>query len=119
MNDESRSRFEEAHSSTLGPRHKLFVGRRLLLVIAVLLVVVLIAWLVTPKSGSTQRGGRQSGTGPMPVVAVDGSSGDMPITLNGLGAVTPIATVTVQSQISGQITQIAFKEGDPSSRAIP
>jgi multidrug efflux system membrane fusion protein len=35
----------------------------------------------------------------------------MPIVLNGLGAVTPIATVTVQSQISGQITQISFKEG--------
>jgi multidrug efflux system membrane fusion protein len=112
MNDESRSRFEEAHSSTLGPKHKLFVGRRLLLVIAVLLAVVLIAWLVTPKSGSTQRGGRQSGTGPMPVVAATAASGDMPILINGLGTVTPVATVTVQSQISGQITKIAFKEGD-------
>ena len=35
----------------------------------------------------------------------------MPIIVNGLGTVTPITTVTVQSQISGQITQIAFKEG--------
>ena len=56
--------------------------------------------------------GRRFGAGgPMPVVGAPAKSGDMPIVLNGLGAVTPIATVTVQSQISGQITQIAFKEG--------
>jgi len=50
--------------------------------------------------------------GPMPVVAAPARTGDMPIVLNGLGAVTPIATVTVQSQISGQIVAIPFKEGD-------
>ncbi|HXA92767.1 MAG TPA: biotin/lipoyl-binding protein, partial [Steroidobacteraceae bacterium] len=113
MNDESRSPFDPAQaadSSTLTPKHKLFVGRRLLLVIAVVLGLILLAWLLTPKSGQP-RGGRQSGTGPMPVVAATAQTGDMPIILNGLGTVTPIATVTVQSQISGQITQIAFKEG--------
>jgi multidrug efflux system membrane fusion protein len=113
MNDESRSRFDpvEAHDSTLQPRHKLFVGRRLLVVIAVILAVILLAWLITPKSGQSQRGGRQTGTGPMPVVAAAAATGDMPILLGGLGTVTPIATVTVQSQISGQITKIGFKEG--------
>jgi multidrug efflux system membrane fusion protein len=113
MNDESRSPFDPAQgadSGTLTPKHKLFVGRRLLLVIAVVLALILLAWLLTPKSGQP-RGGRQSGTGPMPVVAATAQIGDMPIILNGLGTVTPIATVTVQSQISGQITQIAFKEG--------
>ena len=47
----------------------------------------------------------------MPVVTAGARSGDMPITLIGLGAVTPLATVTVQSQISGQIQKILFKEG--------
>jgi multidrug efflux system membrane fusion protein len=47
----------------------------------------------------------------MPVVTATATTGDMAIVLNGLGAVTPIATVTVQSQISGQIVQIPFKEG--------
>ena len=47
----------------------------------------------------------------MPVVGTAARSGDMPITLIGLGAVTPIATVTVQSQITGQITKVLFKEG--------
>jgi multidrug efflux system membrane fusion protein len=40
----------------------------------------------------------------------------MPIIVNGLGTVTPITTVTIQSQISGQITQIAFKEGQTVKR---
>jgi multidrug efflux system membrane fusion protein len=36
---------------------------------------------------------------------------DVPITLDGLGTVTPAATVTVTPQVSGMITQILFKEG--------
>ena len=115
MNDESRSRLEQAQqadSSTPRAKHQLFAGRRLLVVLAVIAAVVLVAWLITPKSGQSQRGGRQSGTGPMPVVAATVTTGDMPILINGLGTVTPVATVTVQSQISGQITKIAFKEGD-------
>ena len=36
---------------------------------------------------------------------------DVPITLDGLGTVTPAATVTVTPQVSGVITQILFKEG--------
>jgi multidrug efflux system membrane fusion protein len=43
----------------------------------------------------------------------------MPILVNGLGTVTPLATVTVQSQISGQITQISFKEGQMVKRGDP
>jgi multidrug efflux system membrane fusion protein len=39
------------------------------------------------------------------------SLGDMPITLNALGTVTPLATVTVRTQIAGQLQQIGFTEG--------
>jgi multidrug efflux system membrane fusion protein len=37
--------------------------------------------------------------------------GDMPITFNALGTVTPLATVTVRTQIAGQLQQIGFTEG--------
>jgi multidrug efflux system membrane fusion protein len=84
--------------------------RRVLLVVVVLVALALLAWLLTPK-GTRAPAGRFGANGPMPVVGAPAKSGDMPIVLNGLGAVTPIATVTVQSQISGQITQIPFKEG--------
>src|SRR6185295_459530 len=38
-------------------------------------------------------------------------SGDVPIRLSALGTITPLATVTVKTQISGQLQQIAFMEG--------
>jgi membrane fusion protein, multidrug efflux system len=90
----------------------LFAGRRVLVILAALLLLVLLAWLLTPKGGTKgPADGRFVTGGPMPVVAASARSGEMPITLVGLGAVTPLATVTVQSQISGQIQKILFKEG--------
>ena len=35
----------------------------------------------------------------------------MPVTLSQLGTVTPLATVTVKTQISGYLTEVAFQEG--------
>ncbi|MGA8171570.1 MAG: efflux RND transporter periplasmic adaptor subunit [Methylocystis sp.] len=37
--------------------------------------------------------------------------GDIRIIVNGLGTVTPIATVNVMTQINGQLTQVAYHEG--------
>ena len=85
--------------------------RKVALAVAALLVLALVAWALTPKAGTKAPGGRFAAGGPMPVVGTAARSGDMPITLIGLGAVTPIATVTVQSQISGQIMKVLFKEG--------
>jgi multidrug efflux system membrane fusion protein len=39
------------------------------------------------------------------------ATGDMPVQLMGLGTVTPMATVTVQTQINGQLTAVGYKEG--------
>jgi len=62
---------------------------------------------VQPQGGK----GRFGAGGPVPVVAATAQKGDIAITLNALGTVTPLATVTVKTQISGQLTQIAFHEG--------
>ncbi len=47
----------------------------------------------------------------MPVVASPARQGALNIYLNGLGTVTPIANVVVRTQISGQLIQVAFQEG--------
>jgi membrane fusion protein, multidrug efflux system len=99
--------------------HKVRAAPRAAVVIAVLVAIALLAWLLTPKGGQPTAGGRFSGGGPMPVVAAQARTGDMPITLIGLGTVTPLATVTVQSQISGQIMKIAFKEGQTVKAGDP
>ncbi len=38
--------------------------------------------------------------------------GDIPVRLTELGTVTPLATVTVKSQISGYLVSVGFKEGE-------
>jgi membrane fusion protein, multidrug efflux system len=48
---------------------------------------------------------------PQPVGAATIDKGDIRIVLNELGTVTPLATVTVKTQINGQLVDVAFKEG--------
>jgi len=47
----------------------------------------------------------------MPVGAAKVAAGDINITLNALGTVTPLRNVTVSAQISGQLLEVKFKEG--------
>lgn len=58
-----------------------------------------------------QSGARQAGGSPQPVGAATIARGDIRVVLSALGTVTPLATVTVKTQINGQLTQVAFKEG--------
>src|SRR3974377_1690451 len=113
MNDVNRdlSAAGTAHSAAGRVWRTVRASPRWVVIAGVLLAVALLAWLLKPGAGPRPPGGRFGGGGPMPVVAAPVGSGDMPITLIGLGTVTPLATVTVQSQISGQIMRIAFKEG--------
>jgi multidrug efflux system membrane fusion protein len=52
-----------------------------------------------------------SGPPPVPVVAEPVKSGNVPIYLRGIGTVVAYNTVTVRTQVQGQITKIAFTEG--------
>jgi membrane fusion protein, multidrug efflux system len=47
----------------------------------------------------------------VPVVATQARLGDLPRYLSAIGTVTPIATVTVQSRVAGQIVAVDFREG--------
>ena len=102
-------------------RGQRLLGTRGLAIGVVLVGLIFLAWLLTPKGAThhTAASGRFAASGPMPVAAAAVQTGDMPITLSALGTVTPIATVTVQSQISGQIVQIAFKEGQTVRKGDP
>jgi multidrug efflux system membrane fusion protein len=46
-----------------------------------------------------------------PVVAAPATVGDIDITLNALGTVTSLATVTIRSQISGYLVRVVYQEG--------
>ena len=85
--------------------------RRLVLLGIIALAVAGGAYLVLRPHSQPQPNRRFAGGGAMPVVAATAHKGDVPISLNALGTVTPLATVTVKTQIAGQLTQIAFREG--------
>ena len=48
---------------------------------------------------------------PLPVMAVAARKADMDVNLRGLGTVIPVNTVTMRSQVSGQLLQVHFEEG--------
>ncbi|HYA66781.1 MAG TPA: efflux RND transporter periplasmic adaptor subunit [Burkholderiaceae bacterium] len=91
--------------------------------IAVLVAAVLFgaaAWILhRPAESITPTGAKESrpaghgarGADAVPVAVATVSQQDIRVTENLLGTVTPLATVTVQAQVSGQLTQVAFVEG--------
>src|SRR6266851_167207 len=70
-----------------------------------------VAWVVLRAGHQPPATGRFQSTGPMPVGTAKIDKGDMPIALSALGAVTPLAMVTIKTQINGQLIDVAFKEG--------
>ena len=64
------------------------------------------------SSASAAKGGKGGPGGAIPVVAIAAHKGNIGVVFTGLGAVTPIYTVTVKSQISGYLMKVLYKEGD-------
>lgn len=78
-----------------------------------LAVVVGAGWYLSQRGPSTPErpGGRFGAGAPIPVGTAKVAKGDIPIVIKALGTVTPLATVTVKTQITGQLVQVAFTEG--------
>ena len=95
------------------------------LVMAVLGVAVIVGVILFMRHRSSGAGG--SGTGPsasasgsagggeraIPVATAVATRKDVPVILEGLGTVTPLATVTQKSQVDGRLESVSFKEGQP------
>jgi multidrug efflux system membrane fusion protein len=77
--------------------------------IVAVLVVAALAWWLRPQTTRVPAPGRGGIVPPVATAAVQ--TGDINVTINALGTVTSLATVTIRSQISGQLVRIAFTEG--------
>jgi multidrug efflux system membrane fusion protein len=80
------------------------------------IVVLLVAFVWYRHSGhgagSYGGGGRHGTMASQAVGVAKVVSGSMPVVLDELGTVTPIATVTVVPQLSGYLTQVVFTQGE-------
>lgn len=83
------------------------------LVPTILMILVLIGGAVLVFYGAHPQQGadRIDASQARPVATASATKGDLPIILEGLGTVTPLATVTVKTQINGRLVQLGFEEG--------
>jgi len=85
----------------------LYAVRVGVILVCLLAVIALIYYLAHTQP--VQKRGRFGEAQPVGVAKV--VQGPMPLTLNALGTVTPLATVTVRPQVSGPVMSFHFTEG--------
>ncbi|EOH6074189.1 MdtA/MuxA family multidrug efflux RND transporter periplasmic adaptor subunit [Burkholderia cenocepacia] len=115
---------DSAPAAARRPRRTLLIGTVAVVVIGGLLWWH--PWNRTPATGSSAQGagasaaaGSHRGRGgpaamanvPQPVQVAPVTQGEMPIVLSALGTVTPLANVTVKTQLSGYLQSVSFQEG--------
>ena len=101
-------------------RHRVAI---IVLTVIVVLILLLVRFVHHQQQQNQQQGpsmsrkgafsGRGGGgqSGPVAVSVGTVTSGDIPVRIPALGTITPLATVTVKTQISGTLQKILFKEG--------
>jgi multidrug efflux system membrane fusion protein len=94
-------------------------------IVVALALAALLTWCVSQGAGQGAggavrgahggRGGRGGGgAGGRPAITVGVAKiglGEIPITVDALGTVTPLATVSVNARVSGTLDRVTFKEG--------
>ena len=98
---------EEASERPTAPvRERRPYYARAALAAAALALLVYLAWNWWPTKDKGRDRAPQQSVGIATI-----AKGDLRVFAVGLGTVTPLATVNVVTQISGQLTQVAFREG--------
>jgi membrane fusion protein, multidrug efflux system len=103
---------ENDNSSPAPPARRRWLRWALIGAAVAIAVAIVVYRSVTFVNQPQQQGRRRFQEGnnqPVGVARID--RGDIRLTLRALGAVTPLATVTVTSQISGYLMSVGFKEG--------
>jgi membrane fusion protein, multidrug efflux system len=91
-------------------RAKSKTGRRLGLLVVVAAAAAL-GWWLYDRQPAPRSGRVNPYANAMPVVVAPVVTGDIDLTLNALGTVTSLATVTIKSQISGYLMNVNYQEG--------
>ena len=80
-------------------------------VIIIVTIIIIIAAIIFIRSNMTGKKSSDVNQRPQPVTAVMTNKADFDVYLKGLGTVIPTNTVTVKSQVSGQLMSVRVKEG--------
>jgi len=114
LNDPMQSEPSAQQSGALG-----FVRRHWVALLVVIVIVLLLIGLAryiqrqqaAPAAGGGGGPGRGGQNAPVAVSVASAAAGDIQLRIPALGTVTPLATVTVRTQISGVMQKVLFTEG--------
>jgi multidrug efflux system membrane fusion protein len=73
--------------------------------------MVCCAGLLFGLSGCAKKAEKPKGRPPVPVITATASQQDVPVQLRAIGTIEASQTVTVRTQISGELIKVAFREG--------
>jgi multidrug efflux system membrane fusion protein len=104
----------ESHPAEAPPAHPPEVTRRRRYgwLIGLGVAIALIALIIHHRLASHARPPFMAMGGPLPVSIAKVSTADVPVVIDALGTVTPLATVNVRPQVTGPLVKIAFQEGE-------
>lgn len=108
---ESRAPHPSRPEAPVSERRRRSRLRPLLWLLLVAAIVGAGVWYFPRPDTQQKNVGRPQSGAPIPIGVAPVQKGDMPVTLSQLGTVTPLATVTVKTQINGYLTEVAFQEG--------
>jgi len=111
MKQTSKSEKHAGPSLTTVQRSSHFIRRHWVIFIVTSVIIIMGIIFITQyimKLGANKKSGNQP---PQPVTALMTNKADFDVYLKGLGTVIPTNTVTVKSQVSGQLMSVRFKEG--------
>jgi multidrug efflux system membrane fusion protein len=85
--------------------------RRPIFVLGIAVLLGLGIYRITETLRAPRESSRGQETAPQPVGVATIGTGDIKVVVTALGTVTPLATVTVKTQVNGQLLEVGFKEG--------
>jgi multidrug efflux system membrane fusion protein len=104
--NDPKNAHSHSHSSDSAHDHKKHSWwPEIFVLVGVLLIGVILYRVISskPKPAPTPP--------PTQVTTVTAHKGDIGIYVSGLGSVSPLATITIPTQVTGQLTNVAFTEG--------
>src|SRR4051794_15124822 len=110
---------DESHSAVRAPAPGGLKSRAFMLLAAVIFIATAAVWLTggfASSSGavaqSTQRqGGQGQGRGGVPVETAQAAKKNVPVRLESLGTVTPVASVAIKSRVDTEVVEVHFQDG--------
>jgi len=93
-------------------QHRLWLWVSLLVLFMVVGGYILWSKIASSNAAAAAAKAAAAGPPPIPVVAATSRKGDIGVYYSGLGAVTPLAMVTVRTRVDGQLMNIRYREGD-------